>query len=139
MCSVNLVSGSTYPELVPISPGASSDDTEFCDGQTNKQTNRQTDKQTNRQTDTPNLWFIYSKDSGTCPAPRGRGSAELICALLILCQAPPIPNLSRSLQALLQMIPNFVTDKQTNRQTDKQTNRQTDKQTHQTCGLYTVR
>uniref|UniRef100_A0A7I4Z7B3 DDE_Tnp_1_7 domain-containing protein n=1 Tax=Haemonchus contortus TaxID=6289 RepID=A0A7I4Z7B3_HAECO len=59
MCSVNLVSGSTYPELVPISPDASSDDTEFCDGQTNKQTNRQTDKQTNRQTDTPNLSLLY--------------------------------------------------------------------------------
>ncbi|XGW18594.1 hypothetical protein V3C99_002867, partial [Haemonchus contortus] len=60
----------------------------------------------------------------------GRGSAKLMCVLYFSRPGPPIPHLTRSLQADLKELRNFVTDIQTDRQTDGQTDRQTDRQTY---------
>uniref|UniRef100_A0A7I4Z1D5 V-type proton ATPase subunit G n=1 Tax=Haemonchus contortus TaxID=6289 RepID=A0A7I4Z1D5_HAECO len=49
----------------------------------------------------------------------GRDSAKLKCALYFSGPGPPIPHLTRSLQADLKELRNFVTDIQTDRQNDR--------------------
>ncbi|XGW04306.1 hypothetical protein V3C99_015457, partial [Haemonchus contortus] len=52
-----------------------------------------------------------------------------MCVLYFSRPGPPIPHLTRSLQADLKELRNFVTDIQTDRRTDRQTDGQTDRQT----------
>uniref|UniRef100_A0A7I4YRK8 tRNA:m(4)X modification enzyme TRM13 n=1 Tax=Haemonchus contortus TaxID=6289 RepID=A0A7I4YRK8_HAECO len=56
----------------------------------------------------------------------GRGSAKLMCALYYSGHGPTIPRLTRTLQADLKELRNFVTDIHNDRQTERQTDRTTD-------------
>ncbi|XGW01078.1 hypothetical protein V3C99_013772 [Haemonchus contortus] len=54
----------------------------------------------------------------------GRGSAKLMCVLYYSGHGPTIPRLTRTLQADLKELRNFVTDIHNDRQTDRRTERQ---------------
>uniref|UniRef100_A0A7I4XX95 GST_C_6 domain-containing protein n=1 Tax=Haemonchus contortus TaxID=6289 RepID=A0A7I4XX95_HAECO len=66
----------------------------------------------------------------------GWGFAKLMCALYFSGYGPPIPRLTRSLQADLKELRNFVTDIQTVRQTYRQTDRQTDSRVYICVYIY---